>query len=367
MLLLVQPASAQDRGAAMPSAVQHTEVRRIEQIAPYRPRFGRARPVIAVIGENGGTELTDFVIPYSVLVRSGAADVLSVATEPGIMQMRPALRIKPAATMAQFDVRYPDGADYVIVPAVVNSDSQRLQAWVADQGAKGATMVSICDGAFVVAKAGLLKGKQATAHWATHGERTKHFPDTAWQINARYVADGRAVSSAGISAALPTSLALVEAIAGHDKAAALAQELGVNEWGAQHDSEIFHPHFGVNLRAHLTRFTNPWFHARQQVGVPLSNGMDDIALALTMDAWSRTGRSRAVALGEPSATVQTHDGLTVMPDTQTSSREPDQMLAPLVGVLPGKVLGQVLDSIANAYGRRTAYRVALDLEYPEYH
>lgn len=86
-----------------------------------------------------------------------------------------------------------------------------------------------------------------------------------------------------------------------------------------------------------------------------------------MDAWSRTGRSTAMALGEPSATVQTHDGLTVLPDTQTSSRESDQMLAPLVGVLPGKMLGQVFDGIANAYCRRTAYRVALDLEYPDYH
>lgn len=362
-----QPAWSHDGGAAIPSATgATTAVQQIGQIAPYRPRFGRTRPVVAVIGENRGTELTDFVIPYSVLVRSGAAEVLSVATEPGVMQMRPALRIKPAASVAEFDARYPDGADYVIVPAVVHSDDIPLRSWVAAQGAKGATVVSICDGAIVVANAGLLKGKRATAHWATRDYRTEHFPDTNWQINARYVADDRVISSAGISAAMPTSLALVEAIAGHDKAAALAQQLGLDDWGPRHDSEIFHPRLGVNISAYLTLFTNPLFHSTQQIGVKLSDGMDDIALALTMDAWSRTGRSKAVALAESSALVRTHDGLTVMPDRDTSSPEPDRMSPPLAGVAPGKMLDRVLEGIADAYGKRTAYRVALDFEYPGY-
>lgn len=193
-----------------------------ESIPPYQDRFGRGQPLIAIVGENGGTELTDFAIPYGVLARSGAAQVTTVATQAGPLTMRPALKIQPHATVQQFDARYPDGADYVIVPAVNKADDPALLRWVAAQGAKGATIVSICDGALVVANAGLLKGRRATAHWATESLRKERYPDTQWQANTRYVADGKVVSSAGISAAMPTALALVEAIAGRARAAAVA-------------------------------------------------------------------------------------------------------------------------------------------------
>ncbi|HTM83216.1 hypothetical protein [Asticcacaulis sp.] len=46
---------------------------------------GRTRPVIAIIGENSGTEVTDFMIPYGVLKQSNAADVFAVSTQNGPM------------------------------------------------------------------------------------------------------------------------------------------------------------------------------------------------------------------------------------------------------------------------------------------
>src|SRR5687768_10865442 len=165
-----------------------------EAIAPWRARFGRSRPVVVIVGENGGTELSDFVIPYGVLARSGAVELFAVATRPGAMTMRPALRLQPDATTAAFDLRFPDGADYVIVPAVGNPTDPTLLAWLSGQSAKGATLVSICDGALLVANTGLLDGRRATAHWATESRRAEHHPDTLWVKDARYVVDGRFVS-----------------------------------------------------------------------------------------------------------------------------------------------------------------------------
>lgn len=96
-----------------------------EKIAPYQPRFGRARPVIAVVGENAGTVLSDFAIPYGLLARSELAEVVSVATGTGPLKLAP-LQIVPDTTMAGFDERYPDGADYVFVPAVERPDDAAL-------------------------------------------------------------------------------------------------------------------------------------------------------------------------------------------------------------------------------------------------
>jgi putative intracellular protease/amidase len=222
-------AYATDARSTPPSATEASAS--AEKIQPYRARFGRDRPLIAVVGENSGTELTDFVIPYGVLSRSGAADVLSVATQPGILKLRPAVQVQPQATTAQFDDLHPDGADYVVVPAVDKSDDSVLLAWITAQAAKGATIVSICDGALVVAKAGLMRGHRATGHWATQGFRNETYPDTVWETNVRYVADGSVASSAGVSASIPISFALVEAIAGPDRAAKLAAEMGVSDWG----------------------------------------------------------------------------------------------------------------------------------------
>jgi transcriptional regulator GlxA family with amidase domain len=339
------------------------------KIEAYRNRLQRERPVIAIVGENSGTELTDFMIPYGVLARSGAAELVTVATRAGVMTMRPALHIQPQATTGQFDARFPDGADYVIVPAVVRSDDPVLVGWIAAQGAKGGTVVSICDGALVVANSGLLKGRRATAHWATQGLRAERYPDTHWMKNVRYVADGTVVSSAGISAAIPASLALVEAIAGRDRAAAVAQELGVADWGTQHDSDVFQPRFGANLLAYAaTTFTNGWLHSMQSIGVPLAPGADEIALALTADAYSRTGRSRAYAMSASAAPVQTRYGLSVVPDRIADGPDaPDQVLPASALDSSAHALDKALAGIAERYGRTTAFGVALAFEYPDFH
>lgn len=116
-----------------------------DKIAPYEARFGRSRPLVAVVGENSSTVLSDYVIPDGVLAQSSVADVVSLATKPGMLSLPP-LRIQPDSTVAEFDKRYPEGADYVFVPAVMKRDDPILIAWVAAQAEKGATMISICNG-----------------------------------------------------------------------------------------------------------------------------------------------------------------------------------------------------------------------------
>jgi len=330
-------------------------------IASIKPRAGRTRPVVAVIGDNSGTEMTDFVIPYSILKESGSADVLALAARPGPVSMRPtSLKLLPQDTLAGFDLRYPDGADVVVVPAVAGRGEPELLAWLAGQAGKGATVVGICDGAFVLARAGLLQGRRGTAHWFTHEMRGKEFPDTTWLKNVRYVVDGKVVTSAGISAALPTSLALVEAIGGREQAAAIAARYGIEDWSAQHDSDKFVPKFGTNLSGHVAvHYTNGWLHASENLGIPVRSGVDDLSLALAMDAWSRTGRSRAYALVPGGEAFTTRNGLRFVASVAATQRIlPALAMDPVAGVFD-----RVLDGIEKDYGRRTADGVAYDFEY----
>ncbi|MDB6116044.1 MAG: DJ/PfpI family protein [Lacunisphaera sp.] len=331
----------------------------------YQPRFGRQRPVVAIVGENSGTELTDFAIPYGVLQTAGVAEVFTVSTRPGTLRMRPTLVVQPDATIAQFDARFPEGADYVIVPAVMKYNDPSLLSWLKEQGAKGGTLMSICDGAAVVAGTGLMDGHRATAHWASEKFRRKNFAAVDWVTDVRYVADGRIISTVGISAALPASLALVEAIAGHDRALAVAAELGVSDWSTEHRTAPFRPRFGVNLKALITaNYTNHWFHRTEMVGLNLESGVDEIALAITADAYSRTGRSMVHALAATAQPIRSRHGLLIVPDTLTgNAHHMDRMLPDFDATPSGQWLAKSIEGIRLRYGRNTAYGVALDFEY----
>ena len=133
-------------------------------LASLRP-VGRGRPLIAVIGINDATETTDYLLPVGVLRRADVADVVMLSTGPGPVQLYNALTVKADATIAQFDARHPDGADYVIVPAMSRDDDPAALGWIRRQAGKGARIIAICAGATVVGAAGLLAGKRATTHW----------------------------------------------------------------------------------------------------------------------------------------------------------------------------------------------------------
>ena len=74
-------------------------------IPSHAPRFGRERALVAVVGYNAATEVTDYVVPYGILAASGVADVVAVATGEGPIRMSPALRFQAQATTSEFDER----------------------------------------------------------------------------------------------------------------------------------------------------------------------------------------------------------------------------------------------------------------------
>ena len=65
--------------------------------------------------------------------------------------------------------------------------------------------------------------------------------------------------------------------------------MGVSEWGTQHDSDSFH--FGLrSYDMYGAAIGSGWFGRSETVGVPVSPGVDEIAVALTADVYSRTYR-----------------------------------------------------------------------------
>src|SRR3954468_6951626 len=88
-LTLNIPAASARELPDRPAAVDRADAIAPEVIDRYQPRFGRKRPVVVVIGLNEGSEITDFMVPFGALARSGVAEVLSVSTVAGPVVMRP--------------------------------------------------------------------------------------------------------------------------------------------------------------------------------------------------------------------------------------------------------------------------------------
>lgn len=322
----------------------------------------RERPVIAILGINDATETTDYLMPAGILRRAGVADVMTLATDPGPVALYPALTVEPDATVAEFDARHPDGADYVIVPAMSRDDDPAALGWIKRQAAKGAAIVGVCAGAKVVGAAGLLDGKRATTHWYYLGELLRRHPDAVYVPDRRLVVDRGVATTTGISASMPVSLTLIEAIAGRPRAEAVARDLGLARWDASHDSGAFtltRPFALTVLRNGLA------FWNREELGIELSPGVDEVSLALAADAWSRTYRSRALTSASTAGAVESRNGIRVIPDRASISWPTDRLLPSVGERKPAEALDETLAAIAARYGTQTAAIVAMQLEYPQ--
>lgn len=324
-----------------------------------RPRRDE-RPLIAVIGLNDATETTDYLMPTGILRRADIADVVMLATGPGPVQLYPALSVQPDDTIAGFDADHPDGADYVVVPAMSRDDDPAVLAWLQQQSAKGAIIISVCAGAKVVAAAGLLDGKRATTHWYYLGELLQRHASIDYVADRRMVMDGNVVTTTGITASIPMMLTLVEAIGGRAKAEAVAVELGIEHWDARHASGAFKftRDFAIGVLGNTLAFWN-----RDELGIALEQGVDEVSLALVADAWSRTYRSRAVTLAE-APEVMSVGGVRILPDRNAGGWPEATIISTFVDEPPADALDQTLDAITARYGQTTTAIVAMQLEYP---
>jgi transcriptional regulator GlxA family with amidase domain len=180
-------------------------------------------------------EALDFAGPYEVFTAAGRVlrrrdpaagepfAVFSVARHAGLARARAGLEIRPDHTIAD----HPP-IDVLVVPGgVVTRELERPEVvrWIANQHAKAQLTASVCTGAFLLAKAGILDGIAATTHWEDIADLRAMFPNVTVVEGRRWVDQGRVVTSGGISAGIDMSLHLVERLAGRDLALATARQM----------------------------------------------------------------------------------------------------------------------------------------------
>lgn len=109
------------------------------------------------------------------------------------------------------------------------SDLAPIVRWLQRAAPRARRVTSVCSGAYVLAEAGLLDGRRATTHWGRSDDFARRYPKVRLEPDRIFVRDGDIWTSAGITAGIDLSLALIEDDLGSEIARATAQQLVVHQ------------------------------------------------------------------------------------------------------------------------------------------
>ena len=179
-------------------------------------------PVAFVIGKDA--EVLDFCGPLEVFAQAWTKDgnplfapyMVSGTMEP--VKVGGGMRVLP-------DYTYKDApAPKIIVIPAMNMEGlpPDMFDWIREASTKTDVTMSVCNGAFVLAKTGLLAGKRCTAHHGGYFRFAGMFPDVKLVRGARFVEEGKFASAGGVSSGIDLALRVVERYLGTEAAANLA-------------------------------------------------------------------------------------------------------------------------------------------------
>jgi transcriptional regulator GlxA family with amidase domain len=177
----------------------------------------KRKPVGIVIFPD--VEVLDFCGPYEVFSvtrlhedrrreEPSPFEVFLVGENPEPVRATGGLRVLPDVTLETCPP-----LDILVVPGGWGTrreiGNQRLLTWIADRARQVETLTSVCTGAMLLGRAGLLDGRRATTHWRSLDWMRQSFPSVAVDDEQHVVEDGNVLTSAGISAGIDMALRVV--------------------------------------------------------------------------------------------------------------------------------------------------------------
>jgi transcriptional regulator GlxA family with amidase domain len=164
-----------------------------------------------------GVELLDFAGPADVFQQAGPAyKVYTVAESAEPIVSQGFVKVVP-----QYSIQDCPKPDLLVIPGGNTSaplDSPDVLEWVKRTSGESELTMSVCTGAFILAKAGLLDGKQATTHWSQLARLRNAAPNIEVLDKVRFVDAGKIVTTAGVSAGIDGALHVVDRLSGRSAA-----------------------------------------------------------------------------------------------------------------------------------------------------
>ncbi|MGC1676970.1 MAG: DJ-1/PfpI family protein [Candidatus Binataceae bacterium] len=158
-----------------------------------------------------GFELLDVFGPleaFGMLAEAGQCKILTVAETAGAIASRQGPR-----TIADFSFDDCPALDLFLVPGGQGTRKEitndRMLGWLRERAQSTALVTSVCTGAALLARAGLLDGRRATTNKFAFKWVVEQGPRVEWVKEARWVEDGKFLTSSGVSAGIDMALAII--------------------------------------------------------------------------------------------------------------------------------------------------------------
>lgn len=187
-----------------------------------------------------------------------------VAVDPGPMRATGGIRV-----LADGGMELLQGARTIIIPGWRDRSApvpEALLTALRQAHARGARLLSICSGVFVLAATGLLNGHSATTHWRYSGELAERFPEILVNPQVLYVDAGQLITSAGSAAGIDACLHLVARDFGTQVANSVARRLVMSPQRTGGQAQFIPAPVSAAARSDLSRVMQ-W--ARERVHQPL--------------------------------------------------------------------------------------------------
>jgi transcriptional regulator GlxA family with amidase domain len=175
-------------------------------------------------------ELLDFAGPFEVLSVANrwsdpaAFSVYTVAEKPGPLATKDGLSVNPRHLLA--DCPPPD---LLVVPGGLGTrremNNEALVAWLGQAAAKAEVVLSVCTGALLLAKTGLLNGLTVTTHHGAIDLLRQVAPNATIREGVRFLDNGSVVLSAGVAAGIDAALHVVSKLLGREHAEKTARHI----------------------------------------------------------------------------------------------------------------------------------------------
>jgi putative intracellular protease/amidase len=190
------------------------------QTATEKPKLN-----VAILIFNG-VQIIDYTGPYEVLGSGRRRNVYTVAEKPDAITTNMGMRVVPNYTFEN-----QPKPDIMIIPGggvKPHLDNPKVIKWLQDSAAQARYVMSVCNGAFFLAKAGLLDGLEATTTAGLIEDLRAAAPKTRVVSDKRFVDNGKIITAGGLSSGIDGALHLVEKLDGKGWAQATAYGIEYN-------------------------------------------------------------------------------------------------------------------------------------------
>ena len=156
-----------------------------------------------------------------------AYDVRYVSLQGGLVRASSGLTVDTECAgtrlLADLDTLIVSGGSWMLETI----KDKALVRWIAKAAPRARRNCSVCSGAFLLAEAGLLDGRNAVTHWSMVDEFRARYPKVKLALDPIYVEDGKVWTSAGVTAGIDLALALIRRDHGADVATRVAKQMVV--------------------------------------------------------------------------------------------------------------------------------------------